>query len=360
MDVKLGSRAYPIMYGREISEGFTRTIKDRFPGKRAVIVTNTTLAKKYASLLEVWGNDLDAPIVTIPDGERYKTVRTWQKLLDSLFEARLERSSLLIAFGGGVVGDICGFAAASYLRGISYVQVPTTLLAMVDSSVGGKTAVNHPTGKNLIGAFHQPSLVWIDTTFLSTLPKRQLLAGYLELFKYGFIGGESMFSFVRTNHEQLRNPDSPVLLEGIRRGLQIKADIVAEDERETSGRRALLNFGHTFGHSLERLYQYRGILHGEAVGWGIACACDLGIRIGTIRPEHVADYDSILEGLPLRGLKKDIDLDVLYKGMFSDKKVESGRIRFIVPTDPGVSIVTPDVLPEAVQATLLKVLTPPS
>jgi 3-dehydroquinate synthase len=291
----------------------------------------------------------------IPDGERHKTTDTWRGILDTLLEARLDRHSVVIAFGGGVVGDITGFAAAAFLRGVDYVQVPTTLLAMVDSSVGGKTGVNHPCGKNLIGAFHQPCMVWVDLAYLDTLPRREFIAGYAELFKNAFIGGPDMFAFVRETHQDLIAAKPDALAEGVERSIRIKAGVVQEDEHE-SGRRALLNFGHTFAHALEQTFHYEGILHGEAVLWGMACACDLGKRIGTVPPAARAEMDELIGRMPLPALEGVSDAETLYEAMFSDKKARGGTLRFVLPAEPGVSVVRADVPKSAVLETLRTVI----
>jgi 3-dehydroquinate synthase len=355
ISVQLGSRSYPICLGSELSERFPAYVKEMFPGRRLALITNTTLAALYKETLERWEKELSFFKVVIPDGEKYKTVSTWESVLDSLLSIRLDRTAVIIAFGGGVVGDIAGFAAACYLRGVTCVQVPTTLLAMVDSSVGGKTGVNHRSGKNLIGAFHQPSLVWVDTAFLNTLPSREFIAGYAELFKYAFIGGPDMFSFVRSHHAAMMTKKNEILVAGIRRGIVIKARVVGEDEREETGARAALNFGHTFAHSLERFFHFSGIMHGEAVLWGMACACDLGLRVGTIAEGDKDAYAAILKKLPRVDLPSKPDIDTLYKGMFSDKKVTQGALRFILPSRPGLAVLKGDISRQDVLDTLNEV-----
>jgi 3-dehydroquinate synthase len=294
--------------------------------------------------------------IVVPDGEKFKTLSTWESVLDGLLSVRFDRKCVVLAFGGGVVGDITGFAAACFLRGVAYVQIPTTLLAMVDSSVGGKTGVNHAAGKNLIGAFHQPSLVWADMDFLKTLPSREFVAGYAELFKYAFIGGKEMFSFVSSHHADLTAKNADALGEGIKRSIEIKASYVKQDEREDSGARAMLNFGHTFAHSLERFFGFSGILHGEAVLWGIACACDLGIRTGSVPEGALSDYASLLAKLPRVGLPGKPDVEKLYEGMLTDKKNAQGKIHFILPAQPGVSVMKNDIAARDVLYTLDKVL----
>jgi 3-dehydroquinate synthase len=353
--VNLSQRSYKVVIDQGISNSLPSIVSEMFGKRRFLIVTNTTIAAIYQNKIDQWRNDLNGLLYTIPDGEQYKTIDTWKGILDFLLENRFERSSVLIALGGGVVGDIAGFAAATFLRGIAYIQVPTTLLAMVDSSIGGKTAVDHPMGKNLIGAFHQPSMTLVDTDFLRTLPQREFLSGYAELFKYAFIGGPDTFNFISEENERMlqHNPES--LLDGIRRSIEIKAEIVSEDEFETKGLRALLNFGHTFAHSIERYFNFTDILHGEAVIWGIRCACTLGERIGTIPSEAVKLYKSMINRLPVPPLPSQPDPAQLYSYMFSDKKVLSGKINFIVPTMPGSSIVKKDIEQKDVMAVLEEV-----
>jgi 3-dehydroquinate synthase len=312
-------------------------------------VTNATVAALYQPYIDTLKNDLGCVVHTLPDGEKYKTVETWSGILDTLISSRLDRTSVVVALGGGVVGDMAGFAAACFMRGVDYVQIPTTLLSMVDSSVGGKTAVDHPLGKNLVGAFHQPSSVWVDTKFLDTLPRREFVAGYAEMFKCAFIGGREMFSFIMDNKEAVLRSEPAVLLDCIERCIRIKAGIVMQDERE-GGVRALLNFGHTFGHALEQFYGFEGLLHGEAVLWGIVCAVELGKwGGGTLPREHWAEFDRILDGLPLPPLPSAPDFDRVYAAMFADKKAELGKLRFILPCAPGESAVKGGVEENAVR-----------
>jgi 3-dehydroquinate synthase len=355
----LGPRSYPVCLGNDLSGQFPAFLQDRFPGSRFALVTNSTLAALYAPTIERWEKELSLVKILIPDGEKYKSLSTWESIIDALLGVRLDRKSVVLAFGGGVVGDITGFAAACYLRGVAYVQIPTTLLAMVDSSVGGKTGVNHPSGKNLIGAFHQPALVWADTDYLNTLPSREYVAGYAELFKYAFIGEEEMFSFMATRHGDMMTRKKDALIEGIKKSISIKADVVRRDEREESGDRAMLNFGHTFAHSLERFFRFSGILHGEAVLWGIACACDLGMRVGSVPEGALGDYASLLKKLPRVTLPGKPDIEKIYEGMLTDKKNAQGKIHFILPAQPGFSVMKTDVPRENVLATLEKVLNAP-
>ncbi len=343
LSVNLGENSYNIELEHQAVTLFSGRVKQLFKGCRFALITNTTLAALYSDLLKSWEAELDLLIYTIPDGESYKTLQTWSSILDFLLQSKLERSSVIIAFGGGVVGDITGFAAATFLRGVRYVQVPTTLLAMVDSSVGGKTAVDHSAGKNLIGAFHHPRLVFADTSFLDTLSDKEFLSGYAELFKYGFIGGRDMFSFITANHEAILRREAEPLQEGIRRSIAIKARVVEQDQFETTGDRALLNLGHTFAHSLEKYYNFSEILHGEAVHWGIRCAVETSKKIGLISASDIQAYDSLISRMRMPELPAKPDPQRLYENMFSDKKVACGKIKFVLPSIPGTSVVKTDI-----------------
>jgi 3-dehydroquinate synthase len=356
LTVNLGPRSYPVILDHGIAASFPARLKKLFPGSSFALVTNTTLMPLYIKLLTRWQKELGFKVHVMPDGEQYKTIATWSSVLDALLEAKLERSSVVIAFGGGVVGDVAGFAASAFLRGVPCVQVPTTLLAMVDSSVGGKTGVDHACGKNLIGAFHQPGLVFIDTDFLKTLPVREYLAGYAELFKYAFIGSRQMFDFVGKNHVTIIRHDPDALLAAIKRSIAIKAGVVEKDEHETTGARAMLNFGHTFAHALEKYYGFENLLHGEAVWWGMHCACELGKILKTIPAKDQPLYDKITGLMPkprLPGVPAAADL---YKSMFFDKKVSGGKIRFVVPAAPGTSVIRKDISPDAIRKVLATVL----
>jgi 3-dehydroquinate synthase len=356
INLDLGPRSYPIYIGSGIASEFPAYMKARYGGRKCAIVTNVTIASIYSSYIDTLKNELGGCAVhAIPDGEKHKTVEVWSGVLDALVSSGLDRKGCVIAFGGGVVGDIAGFAAACFMRGVDYAQLPTTLLAMVDSSVGGKTAVDHPLGKNLIGAFHQPVAVWVDVGFLGTLPRRQFIAGYAEAFKYAFLGGRGMFSFIMDNRGAILRMEPAMLLECVERSVRVKAGVVARDERE-SGARALLNFGHTFAHALERFYGFEGLLHGEAVLWGIGCAVELAKEIGVLPSGHWAEFGLILEGLPLPPLPSPVRAGEVYAAMGTDKKAESGKLRFVLPTAPGAAEVVGGVGEEAVRKVLEKKL----
>lgn len=350
--IDLNDRSYNIYVDENIS--FTEKLKEMFPQSTFVLITNQRVQKLYNHLIDEWDQALKLLQFFIEDGEQFKTVETWRSFLDFLLESRLDRNTVIIALGGGVVGDIAGFAASTYLRGVHYVQVPTTLLAMVDSSVGGKTGVNHAMGKNLIGAFYQPDLVWVNQAFLKTLSKSEFNAGYGEVFKYAFIGRKEMFDFIMAKHEKILAQSKIPLSEAIIRSIKIKARIVSEDEKET-GIRALLNFGHTFGHALERFFHYKKILHGEAIYWGIVCAVNLSKRIGLVSEKNYNQFDKILDKIELPKLSSNPDCVELFSHMFSDKKVRAGTIRFVLPVEPGISIIKDDISEDNVMATLKEV-----
>jgi 3-dehydroquinate synthase len=293
-----------------------------------------------ARALETRG--VEVASITLPDGEQHKDWETLNRIFDALLERRCERGTTLIALGGGVVGDLTGFAAAAYLRGVPLIQVPTTLLAQVDSAVGGKTAINHPLGKNMIGAFYQPRAVIADTDTLATLPPRELAAGLAEVIKYGLIHDPALFAWLEKNIKRLVAREAEPLVHAIERSCAIKAEIVAHDERE-EGMRALLNFGHTFGHAIEAGTGYGTWLHGEAVGAGMALAARLSQKLGLIGQDEVWRVDAILAAAGLSARAPALGFDRYLELMGHDKKVEGGRIRFILLKHIGEAFVSADV-----------------
>jgi len=352
LTVDLGDRAYPIHIGQDLI-GQAGLILPHLPQARVAVISNTTVAPLYLETLatSLRAAGVDALPIVLPDGEVYKNWETLNLIFDALLAHRAERKTTLIALGGGVIGDLTGFAAASYLRGVPFIQVPTTLLAQVDSSVGGKTGINHPLGKNMIGAFYQPRLVLADTATLDTLPDRELAAGLAEVIKYGLIRDPEFFAWLEANMDRLsaRNPDA--LAFAIRRSCENKAAIVAADERE-SGARALLNLGHTFGHAIESGMGYGVWLHGEAVAAGTLLAADLSQRLGLIDPADVERIAALMRraGLPTRA--PDLGLDAWLTHMEVDKKVEGGKIRFVLLRGIGDAFVLADPPPPALAATL--------
>jgi 3-dehydroquinate synthase len=343
LQVPLGSRSYPIYIGAGLLAR-AELIADRLPQKRAAIITNSTVAPLYLASLRraLEERGIGVVPITLPDGESHKSWDTLNRLLDALVEQRCERNTALIALGGGVIGDIAGFAAAIYQRGVPYIQVPTTLLAQVDSAVGGKTAINHPGGKNMIGAFYQPLAVVSDTDTLATLPPRELAAGLAEVIKYGLIRDPAFFDWLEANMTRLARREPEALAYAIERSCANKSEVVALDERET-GPRALLNFGHTFGHAIESGTGYGTWLHGEAVGAGMLLAARLSQRLGLLAAEDVKRLGAVLQaaGLPLEppalGTERFLEL------MGHDKKVEGGRIRFVLLKRIGEAFVSGEV-----------------
>lgn len=327
MDVALGERSYPIHIGAG-ALALAQTATARF--KQLLVVTNDVVAPLYLERLQgALGGGRDVQTLILPDGERFKTLDTFSRIMDRLVDARFHRDACLIALGGGVVGDLTGFAAACFQRGVEFVQIPTTLLAQVDSSVGGKTAVNHPRAKNMIGAFHQPKAVLADTDTLATLPPRELSAGLAEVVKYGLIVDPEFFAWLETNMSKLKALDSGALTHAVKRSCEIKAAIVAEDERE-HGRRALLNLGHTFGHALEAIGRYERWLHGEAIAIGSVLAAALSAELGRFPLADVERTAALLAAAGLPTGAADVDPDAVIAGMQLDKKADQGGLKLIL------------------------------
>jgi 3-dehydroquinate synthase len=335
--VDLGERSYNIMIGNAVLKDIGRALdKFEFSGKIALISNPTVYGlygKTISEALRASGYDLTE--VLIPDGEEYKSLPYAEKIYEALLKARLDRKSALIALGGGVIGDISGFAAATYMRGIDFIQVPTTLLAQVDSSVGGKTGVNHPLGKNMIGAFWQPRLVWIDIESLRTLPRREYLSGLGEVIKYGVIWDEEFFAYLEANRERILKLDAATLTHVIGRSCEIKAEVVSKDERE-SGLRAILNYGHTIGHAIETVSGYTKYLHGEAVAIGMHLEAKLALRLGLIDQKAVSRIKSLIDsfGLP-PDMPGGIGINALIETMQIDKKTVAGKLHFVLPEKVG-------------------------
>ncbi len=337
--VELGERSYPIYIGDDLL-GNADLLKPHIRGQQVMVVSNETVAPLYLEKTRYGLRDFDCASVILPDGEEYKNLDILNQIFDALLENRFNRQCTLVALGGGVVGDMTGFAAASYQRGVDFIQIPTTLLSQVDSSVGGKTGINHPLGKNMIGAFHQPRCVIADTGSLDTLDDRQLSAGIAEIIKYGLLGDAEFFDWLETNMDKLINRDNATLVYAIERSCQDKADVVAADEKE-SGKRALLNLGHTFGHAIEAGAGYGKWLHGEAVGTGMLMAADLSMRMGWIDKPTLHRTQDIIEraGLPIRA-PSYMDFDHFMERMSVDKKVRDGKINFILLKAIGDAVVT--------------------
>lgn len=352
--VDLKERGYDIIIGKGIVSGGnpdSSVFRHFVSGRKCLVITdskvNRILGARFLKILDAAG--ADAEISVFKAGEASKNIRTYEALLRNACKNGLDRSSVIIALGGGVVGDLAGFVAATYMRGISFVQVPTTLLAMVDSSVGGKTGIDLPEGKNLVGAFWQPRLVVIDPAVLKTLPIRELRCGLAEVVKYGVIMDDKFFSFLERNLKGIRSMGPDVYAKIIARCCELKAEVVCADEYETSGLRAILNYGHTFGHAVETLTGYGKYAHGEAVSIGMCIAANLAVSRNEFSPESADRQKSLLKaiGLPT-DIAGDISPEKIYKAMFKDKKTEKGKLRLVLPDRIGKVTVVKDADREAV------------
>jgi 3-dehydroquinate synthase len=337
--VKLGERSYPIHIGSGLLAD-PALLEQSIEAEQVLVVSNEIVAPLYLARIEQALAKRRLRTIVLPDGERHKTIDTFSKLIDELIDAGFHRDACLFALGGGVVGDVAGFAAASYQRGIDFVQIPTTLLAQVDSSVGGKTAVNHTRAKNMIGAFYQPRAVLTDTDTLRTLPAREFAAGLAEVIKYGLIVDADFFSWLEGHIEALIALDTDALRHAIRRSCEIKAEIVAADERER-GQRALLNLGHTFGHALETIGRYERWLHGEAVAIGMSLAARTSHALGLVDRQDCERIDALLRraGLPIEA--PDVDADEVLSRMQLDKKAGRSGLKLILLEAIGRGVVAP-------------------
>lgn len=351
LNVDLGDRSYPIFIGEGLlDQGLMR---EHIRGKQVMIVSNETVAPLYLERLQAsLGEGYQIDTVILPDGEQYKNLDQINTIFDRLLTCRHNRTTTLIALGGGVIGDMTGFAAACYQRGVDFVQVPTTLLSQVDSSVGGKTGVNHPQGKNMIGAFHQPRCVVIDTLVLNTLPERELAAGLAEVIKYGLIYDIKFLDWLEANMDALNERAPQEMIQAIFRSCEVKAEVVAQDEKE-SGIRALLNLGHTFGHAIEAYQGYGQWLHGEAVGAGTMMAADLSLRLGWISQSDVDRVRAVLEAAKLPVVAPDnMNADNFKDLMAVDKKVIDGQLRLVLLKQLGDAVVTADFAAALLEETL--------
>jgi 3-dehydroquinate synthase len=356
LTVDLGDRSYPIHIGAGLLDR-ADLIVPHLVQKRVAIVTNTTVGPLYLARLTATleGAGVRVLPIVLPDGEAYKNWETLNSIFDALLTDRAERKTTLVALGGGVIGDLTGFAAASYQRGVPFIQVPTTLLAQVDSSVGGKTGINHPLGKNMVGAFYQPHVVLADTDTLKTLPDRELSAGLAEVIKYGLIRDTAFLDWLEANMDRLVDRDPAALAYAIRRSCEHKAEVVAADERE-SGQRALLNLGHTFGHAIEAGMGYGVWLHGEAVAAGTVLAADLSRRMGYLSHADVERIDALFKRANLPTVAPNLGVDAYMNYMGVDKKVESGKLRFVLFRKVGECYVSGDAPEELLRQTLTEMV----
>jgi len=355
LKVDLGERSYPIYIGQDILDD-KALITPYVAGRQVLIVTNDTIAPLYLQRTQALFADYQTETVILPDGEVYKTYEGILPIIDCLMAKQFDRRVTLVALGGGVIGDMTGYAAAIYRRGVNFIQIPTTLLAQVDSSVGGKTGVNHPLGKNMIGAFHQPQCVLADTNTLNTLDDRQLSAGLAEVIKYALINNIEFFDWLEQNMAALRQRDSAALAYAIKFSCQDKADIVAADEKE-AGQRALLNLGHTFGHAIETALGYGNCLHGEAVAIGMVMAADLSLRHGWLSEAQLQRIIALLESahLPVKVPLQQataISVEQFIQLMAGDKKVLDGQLHLVLLEAMGKSIISAQFDVQKLQQTL--------
>ncbi len=350
VEVDLGAASYPIYIGSGLLKN--DFCQQHIVGNSCMLISNTTVAPHYAEVLSQQIKIDKTGECLLEDSEQYKNLESLEKIITSLLEQHFDRNTTLIALGGGVVGDICGFAAASFQRGVNFIQVPTTLLAMVDSSVGGKTAVNHALGKNMIGAFHQPQCVVIDIDTLQTLEEREYRAGLAEVIKYGLIIDAEFFDWLQQNIQLLMQRDSEALIYAIERSCAIKADVVSQDEKE-QGIRALLNLGHTFGHAIETGLGYGEWLHGEAISTGMILAARLSEMLGLLSKTDVKRTTDIFKqtGLPTH-IPNAMTADRFTELMAVDKKVKDGVLRLILMESIGKAVIKDDVSPAQIKAVI--------
>jgi len=327
-------------------------------GKKVLLVSNPVIFQLYGerAIASLKAASFEVASYILPDGEHYKTLASIENLYNTALENRLERSATMVALGGGVIGDMTGFAAATWLRGINFIQVPTTLLAMVDAAIGGKTGVNHPQGKNLIGAFHQPRLVLIDPDVLQTLPTREFRAGMAEVIKYGVIWDAQLFAELEVSQrlDEMGYIQSELIDSILTRSCQAKADVVSKDEKE-AGLRAILNYGHTIGHAVESLTGYTQVLHGEAVAIGMVAAGQIAVELGMWTQQETQRQDALIEkaGLPTK-LPAGLDIEAIIEALQIDKKVKAGKVRFVLPTQIGAVTVTDQVPADIIRQVLVR------
>jgi 3-dehydroquinate synthase len=351
LKVELGERSYPISIQANLlnQEG---VLTSHLTTKKVVVVTNDVIESLFYPQVSKALAGCDVSKIVVPDGEQHKNLQTFESVITQLLAMAAGRDTTLIALGGGVIGDLTGFVAASFQRGIPFIQIPTTLLSQVDSSVGGKTAVNHPLGKNMIGAFYQPKAVIIDTNSLSSLPPREFAAGMAEVIKYGIIYDYAFFEWLEQNQQAIKQQDQDALQYMVARCCEIKAEVVAIDERE-SGLRAILNLGHTFGHAIEAEQGYGNWLHGEAVSTGIVLASAVATEMNWLEASEFSRIESLLKAfdLPTKA-PSDMFYDEFVKHMRHDKKVQAGDLVFVIPQSIGKSVVTKDVTEEVLRTIL--------
>ena len=352
--VNLGERSYKILIDSESLQRIGATLRNYKLGARVTIITNPLVGDYYQDVVKksLVKEDFEVDIAYVPDGEEYKSLAWASKLYKRLVEHRRDRYSVILALGGGVIGDLAGFVASTYMRGLAFIQVPTSLLAQVDASIGGKVAVNHFLGKNLIGSFYQPKLVYTDLAVLKTLAHRELTAALAEIIKYGIVKDKSFFDYLKTNIDKVKALNLNVLKKVVTTCVRIKAELVALDEREEKDIRSIINYGHTVGHALEVLTKYKVYRHGEAVSIGMVIAAKISRKMGLLDEDGERLQIELLEkaGLPIR--VKDIGFSKIMKALVRDKKVKEGKIRFILATRIGAVTTRDDIPPEIIEEAL--------
>ncbi len=349
LKVELGDRSYPIFIDSGNLPQLGEILQLYGLSGKAVVITDSRVRELYGAILEksLSEHQIIFEVIEIPPGEKQKTLATVEKIVGKMLETQCDRKTTIVAFGGGVIGDIAGFTASIFKRGIPYIQVPTTLLAQVDSSVGGKTGVNHPLGKNMIGTFYQPRLVWIDLEVLQTLPRREILCGLAEIIKYGMIRDANLFSKIESHLEEILKLDARLLAEIVKQCCEIKAEVVSQDERET-GLRMILNFGHTVGHALETALGYRKINHGEAVLFGMLTECKIAVSLNLFSDSQFQRFARLFKKLNLKLPVKILDSTDIIRFMYSDKKALAGKIRMVLPVQIGEVQVKEDLTQEVI------------
>ncbi len=355
--VDLGEKSYDIIIGHDLKTQISDFVKKQNFSKNALIITDTNIAPLYAdkvkSILET--ADLDVEIAVIPAGEQSKSLTVAEELYTKAIEHGLDRKSPIFALGGGVVGDLGGFIAATFMRGVPFIQMPTSLLAQVDSSVGGKVAVNHRLGKNLIGAFYQPKAVFMDLDMMKTLPKREIYTGLGEVVKYGYIYDKDFYQFLLDNKDGILNLEPKAITHIIARSCEIKADVVSQDEKE-SGLRAILNFGHTLGHAIEKETAYKVYNHGEAVAIGMVGAAKISAKLGLIDENIVSGMKQLLFALNLPQKAENCNVENIYADIFHDKKTINGKVNWVLLEDIGKVRITKDVPADVVKEAIREIL----
>ena len=357
INVVVGERSYPIYIGSGMGSSFAPTCRKHNIPDDVVIVADTPVARQYLHAFEknLLHYKFRVTSVVIPQGEHQKNLQRANAIISVMLKKGIGRNSAVIALGGGVVGDLAGFVAAVYQRGVNFVQVPTTLLAQVDSSVGGKVAVNHPLGKNMIGAFYQPQFVWTDEECLRTLPKREISCGLGEIIKYGVISDEKLFSFLEENLDRVLKLDAETVIHLLARCCEMKSDIVRQDERE-AGLRMTLNFGHTVGHALEAVGRYTSLKHGEAILLGMIAESFIARKMGLLQTDALQRIERLIRRVPVKGKMGIAQLSTILKAMGRDKKVLAGKKRFVLPTAVGTVKLVENVGPADIRASIKHIL----